>query len=424
MKWPWQTKNLSIDQVLQRIEALTTTVSKINVTPENCERSPTVKAIVTAISRRISVSPVAVYQQSMQDGKKVKIAQPDHPVTQLLNRPNNWQSGNEFWLDMTSQLVRHGNAFCWKGAGRSGPVRRLIPLHSANTRGEFDENLNVIYRTGAYPGEARIPEEYAWDQIFHSRGASRDFLNGVSPVRDIREAIGLEIAAEQFGATFFGNGAMPMLVFQLMDGFKEWKTTEEKDKFLAGIKDKLTGGNRHKALFMPKGVELADKDKYSFDMDKVQFVDGRKYQRTVIAGGFGVPPNYVGDLERATYNNVEQQTIGFTTDVVLPHVQMFESAAERDLLTEQDRQNGMIVRFDLDEIQRADFKSRQEGKQIQRLNGVLSANEWREGENMNPISAEDGGDDYWKPMNYELPGEEADETSTGDDDADGNNATL
>lgn len=412
------TKALSINQVLDRIETISQAKSGVSVTPENCERSPTVKAIVNAISRRIAVSPVKVYQRGKQNGRDTKTELPKHPVSLLMGRPNEWQTRTSYWLDMASQLVRYNNCYSWIGRGRTGPARRLVPLQAGQTAAKLDDmQLTYTAAIGDKPAE-----EYPPDVIFHARGAARDFLNGDSPVLDVKEAIGMEIAAEEFGATFYANGAVPMLVFQLMQGFKEWKSEEEKDQFVQSVKEKLAGGNRHSAFLLPKGVELGDKNKYSFDLANAQFVDARKYQRTVIAGAFGVPPHLVGDLERATFNNVEQQDSDFTINVVLPYVRMIESALERDLLTEEDRTEGRIIRFNLDAIQRADFKSQQEGLQIMRLNGTINANEWREMRGLNPIAEDEGGEGYWMPSNYQLPGEDPDEAKEDDDDTDNSSA--
>lgn len=399
--WPFQRKALSINQVIDRIEAIGQAKSGVLVTPENCERSPTVKAIVQAISRRIAVSPLHVYQKGKKNGRDTKTPLPEHPVAVLLAQPNEWQTRVSFWLDMGSQLVRYNNCFAWLGKGLSGPPRRIVPLQAGETSAELNQNNVLTYKTT----NAGAPVEYRAAEIFHARGAARDFINGDSPVLDQREAIGMEIAAEEFGASFYGNGAVPMLVFQLMEGFKEFKTDEEKIAFLEAVKEKLSGDNRYKAFLLPKGMELADKNKYAFDLDKAQFVEARKYQRTVIAGAFGVPPHLVGDLERATFNNVEQQDSDFTINVVLPYVRILESALERDTLTDAERAAGVIIRFNLDAIQRADFKTQQEGLQLQRLNGVINANEWREMRGLNPLTDDEGGEAYWQPANYNLPGE-------------------
>jgi phage portal protein BeeE len=108
-----------------------------------------------------------------------------------------------------------------------------------------------------------------------------------------------------------------------------------------------------------------------------------------------VPPHLVGDLSKGTFNNVEQQSLDFVQHAVLPHPRIFEAAMERDLLTDEDRAKGVIIRFNLDAALRGDFKSRQEGLKIQREMGVINANEWREEEGRNPIRDEDGGEVYW-----------------------------
>ena len=360
-----------------------------------------VQSIVTAVSRRVSVSPLHVFRKTVVDGKERKQRLSDHPVQQLLQSPNEWQTKSEYWLDATSALLRYGRYFAFKASGSTGPIRRLIPLNPGSVKVKQDDDFNITFEVNQASGEQKV---FSHIDIHHCRGAARDFLTGDSPVVDVREAIALEIAAEKFGATFFGNGAIPLMVFKFLEGFQGFKTDEEQEEFLQDIKDKIGGANRHKALFLPKGLDLGDPIKA--ENDKAQFLETRKLQRTVIAGAFGVPPHLVGDLERATFNNVEQQDSDFVINVVLPIAQVFESAMERDLLTAKDRSDGVIIRFNLDAIQRADFKSRQEGLRIQRDAGAISANEWREIEGKNPISADDGGDDFLRPANFVVAGDE------------------
>jgi HK97 family phage portal protein len=394
--------DMSLDTLIRRLESQYATVSNIVVTPETCMQSPTVNAIVTAVSRRLSVSPVRVMRRTFgANGRERKELLPSHPVARLLSKPNSFQSRASYWLDAGSCLMRYGRFFAFKAQGNTGPIRRLIPLDpSAVTVQQDDQTLEPSYRATLVGGrQMDIPVT----EMHHVRGSARDFLTGDSTVMDVRESIALEIAMEKYGASFFGNGAMPLLVFQLMQGFQNFKTKEEETAFLDSVA-KATGGNkRHSSFLLPKGMEMKD---VTTDNEKSQFIDARKYQRTVIAGAFGVPPHFVGDLERATFNNVEQQDTDFVINVVMPQAQVFESAMERDLLTDEDRRDGVIIRFNLDAVQRADFKTRQEGMQIKRQNGVINANDWREAENMNPISDEDGGEDFIRPANFSVAGEE------------------
>jgi HK97 family phage portal protein len=390
MRWPWQkpVEEKGFSSVLERIVAAQEGRLGASVTPENCMQSPTVHAIVTAISRRLAVTPIHVYRKTTSNGRDQKERLPNHPVTRLLQRPNAWQTHNDFWGDAASTYVRWGNFYCYKGRGSTGPIRELIPLSPRAVNVDQDENFNVSYRVTQKAGESR---EYRLAQMFHARGPGRNFVQGDSPVNDVQTAIALEILAEKFGATFFQNGAVPFLVFKFMQGSAGFRTKEEETAFIEAFQDALGGSRRFRAMLVPKGID--EPKPIPIENDKAQFLETRKYQRTVIAGAFGVPPHLVGDLERATFNNVEQQDSDFTLNVVMPVCQAFEAAMERDLLTDTDRATGVCIRFNLDSVLRADFKSRQEGLKIQREMGVINANEWREVEGKNP---RDGGNDYWQ----------------------------
>jgi phage portal protein BeeE len=145
---------------------------------------------------------------------------------------------------------------------------------------------------------------------------------------------------------------------------------------------------------MPKGIEMADP--IQVEAEKAQFLETRQYQRTVICGAFGFPPHLAGDLTKMTFGNVEQQSLDLVAGVLAPYCSFFESAMERDLLTDEDRKSGIVIRFDLESVTRGDFQSQQTGLQVMRQNGVINANEWREKMGLNPISDEDGGDEYWR----------------------------
>jgi len=405
MRWPWQKpeeqKAAQFESVLARLVAAQQGTLGGGVNPDNCMQSPTVHAIVTAVSRRLAVTPIHVYQTGMKGNRETKEKIPSHPVAQLLRKPNAWQSRYEFWQDAASSFVRWGRFYAFKGRAVTGPIRELIPLHPGSvTPHQDDRDYSVVYRVAQKGGPKR---ELPPDKVFTARGPARDFLEGDSPVLDVKQAIALEILAEQFGATFFHNGALPLLVFSFLEGSAGFSTKEQADQFLEDFQAAFSGDKKHRAMVLPKGFDKPFIPDIAHD--KAQYLETRKYQRTVIAGAFGVPPHMVGDLERATFNNVEQQDQDFTSNVVLPVAQAFEAAMERDLLTQSDRNNGIIVRFNLDSILRADFKSRQEGLNLQRQAGIINADEWREIEGKNPLPDKDGGDEYWRPANTLVAGQ-------------------
>ncbi len=393
---PIDQKSASLESILRQIGMMFETVSGTAVNPENCMQSPTVHAIVTAVDNRLSISPVHVLQKTMRNGRTRKEPQPDHEVTRLLKRPNSWQTTEEFFGDAASSLLRHGRFFASKGRGRSGPVRELIPLEAGGVEIKQDRrNFTHFFR---YNDQDIRPA-----RMLYARLGSRGFLKGDSPVVDVRESIGLEIAAEKFGSAFFGNGAMPHVFFELLEGAREFETDEEKVAFLQSVNAAFGGNKKFSSMLVPAGMKL---NELKVENDKAQFIETRRFIRTVIAGAFGVPPHLVGDLERATFNNVEQQDVDFTINVVMPVAKRLESAMERDLLSDADRDAGIIIRFNLDSVQRADVKTRNESLRIAREWGAINVNEWRELLNLNPISEDDGGEEYVRPMNMAVAGEE------------------
>lgn len=366
-----------------------------DVNPEGCMQSPTVNAIVTAITRRFAVTPVHVYQKGTKSGRETKEKLPSHPVARLLARPNSWQTRVDYWQDAASWMTRYGRFIAFKARGSTGPIRELIPLKPSEVLIEQDQNFTVTFRRGE--------NEWPLSRIHYARGPARDGLRGDSPVNDVSLSIALEIAAEKFGASFFQNGAIPLLVWSYMAGSQGFKTKDEEKQFLEDMRNAFGSNKAHSNMLLPKGIDKPTP--IMINNEQSQFLETRKYQRTVIAGAWNVPPHKVGDLERATFNNVEQQDEDFTASVIMPIGQQFEAAMERDLLTDDDRAAGVVIRFNFDAILRADFKSRQEGLQMQRQNGVISANEWRELEGKNPISEDDGGDEYIRPANMAVAGE-------------------
>ncbi len=419
MKFPWtkkeEAKTGQFEDVLMRIVAAQEGTLGTSITPENCMQSPTVHAIVTAVSRRLSVTPIHVFQRSQSPNGETKKRLPNHPVAKLLRKPNPWQTKLDFWQDATSVFIRHGRFYAFKSRGSTGPVRELLPVHPDRVTPKQEDNFSVNFEVSEGNGATRV---VPLSKMFHARGPARDFLTGDSPVVDVAQTIALEIMAERFGVTFFNNGAVPLMIFNFQEGTAGFKDSDQEKEFIASFQEAFSGANRNKGMLLPKGLDAPSTIEIAHD--KAQFLETRKYQRTVIAGAFGVPPTYVGDLERATFNNVEQQSQDFTQNVVMPVAQTFEAAMERDLLTDKDRAAGIAIRFNLDSILRADFKSRQEGLRVQRDAGVISADEWREIEGRNPLPTEKGGGDYLRPANFVVAGEEPedDETEVNDTPSD------
>ena len=387
--WAQKDASLTIDQLITRLEAVYETAAGIAVSPDTALQSSTVQAVVRTIGGRLATLPIHVMQKTTSKGRETKEKLPNHPVQRLLDAPNDYQTKVEFWLDGASWLLRYGNFYGFKARGVTGPVRRLEALKPSVVEPEQLNDLRIQYRVNTVTGQ----KVYQADQMLHARLASSDGVCGDSPVMMGRQAIALEIAAEKFGASFFGNGAVPALIFQYAANFTGHRNDSDRTKFVEDLQAAFTGRGRFRGMLLPKGIEMP-RDPMALDNNKAQFLETRKYQRTVIAGFFGVPPQFVGDLDRATFNNAEQQSIDFVGNVMLPIVRIFEAALEESLLTPEDRAGGVIIRFNIDGALRGDFLTRQQGLKIQREAGVVSPNDWREQEGMNPRT-DPGGDEYW-----------------------------
>jgi HK97 family phage portal protein len=368
-----QAKDASFETILRLLAAQTGAIGA--VTPDNCMRSPTVHAIVTAISRRMASTPVHVYESSMKKGREVKEKLPNHPIALLLRQPNEWQSRFDYLQDAASTYVRHGRYIAKIGRGTTGPIRRLYPVKPSSV--EIKQDTDTLAVSFKYGGQ-----EWSFDKVHFVRGPSRDFVCGDSPVSDVSTTIALEIAAEEYGATFFANGAVPLLMFQYQEGFRGFKSPKDEKEFIELFQQTFSGNKRHRAFLLPPGIVNAPG--VNVENEKAQFLQTRQTQRNIIAGALGVPPYHVGDLTSGKYNNVEQQSEDFTLNVIMPIVQSFEAAMERDFLTPADRNAGLKIRFNLDAELRASFFERQQGQQIQLQNGVIVPNDWREREGMPP----------------------------------------
>lgn len=378
----------NLDTMLRRLETALETASGVAVTPENCTESPTVQAIVNSVSMHIAALPLHVYRPKGRG----KVAIPDHPVARLLRNPNEWQTATSFMLDAASVLIRYGRFFAVKTRGSTGPIRALLPVLPSAVELMQDPGSMALSARVTRTGGSQIT--YPLRSLLYARGRARDFVTGDSPVMEAREAIALEIAAQRFGSAFFGNGAMPGIVFGYEATFRGHVDDKSRESFVTQFQDAYGRKGRFRAMLLPKGME--QRGTIPVENDKAQFLETRRLQRNIIAGAFGVPPHLVGDLERGTFSNVEQQSRDFVQKVVLPYCRIFESAMERDLLTPEDREAGITIRFNLDGTLRGSFKEQADAFKIMREMGALSANEWREFVNMNPVPATSGGDTYWQ----------------------------
>lgn len=406
MKWPkiltpdWLSnrKARSINAVLEDFAALRGTAAGIRITPSTALRCATVFAIVRTLTMALSRLPIHVFRKV---DERTRERLDDHPVARLFRRPNGWQTKTEYMACKVNNILLWGNHYSFKAAGNSGIVRQLTPLQPAAVDVFQNDDLELTYKVRM----SGTIKDFSQDEIHHVRfPISSNGYTGESPVFLAAESIALCMAAEEFGATFFASSGVPYSVITRPGHFdpEAWKRFRESWVEAASRK-----GQRGPMIL---------EDDWKFEAVKLnakeaQVIEVRRFQKQEIAGVFGVPPHKIGDLERATFSNIEHQALEFVQDSLMWYVEAFEDAIERDLLTDEDRRNDVFVKFNVDALLRGDFKSRQTGLKIQRDSGIINANEWRKLEDMNPREDE-GGDEYLTPMNMAESGD------TGDNDDD------
>lgn len=222
------------------------------------------------------------------------------------------------------------------------------------------------------------------DEVLHIAGLGFDGLIGYSPIAMAKNAIGLSMAAEQYGATFFKNDATPGGVLEHPNVVKD------PERLRKSWHSQFSGSNNHSIAVLEEGMTF---HQLSIPPDQAQFLDTRKFQLDEIARIFRVPPHMVGDLDRSTFSNIEQQSLEFVKYTLNPWCIRWEQAMNQQLLSADD-QRKYFVKFNVDGLLRGDYESRMNGYAIGRQNGWLSANDIRELEDLNRIPTNEGGDEY------------------------------
>jgi HK97 family phage portal protein len=360
--------------------------SGVRVTPETAMHQDGVWSCVRVKSEDMGKLPCFMYRRLPKGGKERAT---DHPYYSLVHdAPNPQMTAFEFRQMMQAHLDLRGNAYALKEFDVRGRIVALWPLLPTWVQVLVTPDRRDVFYRITIPGQAAwepIPAE----GIFHLRGMSFDGIVGLSPIAYHRETIGLAIGAERYGAAFFGNNAQPK------GGLKLPSTIgPEAAKVLRDSWEERHRGveNAHKLAIFDGGMEWVAT---GLSNEDAQYVDVRKMQNQAIYRIYRMPPHKVGDLDKATFSNIEQQSLEYVTDCLLSECKRWEQTMFRDLLSAQE-QKEYFFEFLLDILLRGDFKSRMEGYAIARNWSIFNANDCLEKENMNHYPA---GDIYLQPLN-------------------------
>lgn len=346
-----------------------------------------VYACVRIIAEAIAQIPLNVYRLTVDGGKEKDLR---HPLFFLLHdEPNPEMTSFIFRETLMSHLLLWGNAYAQIIRNGKGEVVGLYPLMPDRMQVDRNETGNLVYTYTKYYDE--VGAKHAFEQItlpayqvLHIPGLGFDGLIGYSPIAMARNAIGMSMAAEDFGATFFANGATPGGVLEHPGIVKD------PEKLRESWHAQFSGRNSHNIAVLEEGMTFKP---MSIPPEEAQFLETRKFQIDEIARIFRVPPHMVGDLEKSSFSNIEQQSLEFVKYTVGPWVARWEQSLSQALLLPSEKTR-YTIKYNLDGLLRGDYESRMDGYAVGRQNGWLSANDIRELENMNRIPAEEGGDEY------------------------------
>ena len=350
-----------------------------SVTPSSAIQVSAVYACVRVIAETIASLPLHIYEATDAGSRKAN----EHTLYRLLHDEPNTEMTSFIWREvMLSHLLLYGNSYCQiirSGRSRIVGLYPLLPDHMAVDR-DTKGKLTYTYTTSEGRMEQLNPED-----VLHIPGLGFDGVMGYSPIALEKAAIGLGIAAEEYGSKFFQNGARPSGILTHPNTVKDPASLRASWNAAYG-----GSGNASRVAVLEEGMTFVP---LSMPNNEAQFLETRKFQVTEICRIFRVPPHMIGDLERATFSNIESQNISFAVHTIRPWLVRIEQAINKTLIPENEK-GRYYAQFNIDGLMRGDYKSRMEGYAIARQNGWMSANDIRALENLNPISEKEGGNAY------------------------------
>jgi HK97 family phage portal protein len=357
------------------------------VTERSAMQMTAVYACVRILSEAIAELPLHLYRYKEGGGKEKAIG---HPLYLLLHdEPNPEMSSFVFRETLMTHLLLWGNAYAQIIRNGKGQVIALYPLMPNKMTVNRDTNGQLYYQYQRSSDEAHTMKGSMVilqpSDVLHIPGLGFDGLVGYSPIAMAKNAIGLAIATEEYGSKFFANGAAPSGVLEHPGTIKDpSKVRESWQQTFGG------SANSNKIAVLEEGMKYTP---ISISPEQAQFLETRKFQINEIARIFRVPPHMVGDLEKSSFSNIEQQSLEFVKYTLDPWVIRWEQSIQRRLLA-PDEKKSYFVKFNVEGLLRGDYASRMNGYATARQNGWMSANDIRELENLDRIPAEQGGDLY------------------------------
>lgn len=364
------------------------TTSGKPVNERTAMQTTAVYACVRILAEAVASLPLHVYEYQDDGGKKLVH---DHPLYYLLHdEPNPEMTSFVFRETLMSHLLIWGNAYAQIIRDGAGRVLGLYPLLPDKMEVQRNAKGNIYYVYSRNSDENPMFKEYGniklkAEDVLHIPGLGFDGLIGYSPIAMAKNAVGMTLACEEYGASFFANGANPGGVLEHPGVLKDpSKVRESWNSVYRGV------NNAHKIAVLEEGMKY---QQIGIPPEEAQFLETRKFQINEIARLYRIPPHMVGDLDKSSFSNIEQQSLEFVKYTLDPWVIRWEQSLQRSLLLPGEK-GKYFIKLNVDGLLRGDYQSRMNGYAVGRQNGWFSANDIREMENMNPIPDEEGGNLY------------------------------
>ena len=371
-----------------------------NVTGDSSLQLSAVYACVRVLTDSVSTLPFQLYRVA-DNGAKTQIKQ--HWLYRLFaRRPNDYQNPMEFREMMMGHLALRGNAFAQIVANSKGEVTDLYPIHPDFVSIEMLGNLNWRYRVKNADGTESILKR---NDMFHIKGLSPNGVVGYNPIALARKMLATGIAAQDYGMRFFENDAAPSGGW--IEHPTNFKSDEQRREWRESWQQMQGGTNKGKTAVLEYGLKYHDG--VSVSNADSQFIETKKMSRSEIATMFRIPPHMIGDLEKATFSNIEQQSIDFVVHSLRPWLVRWEEAIRFSFMDPDDE--SLCIDFPVISLLRGDSTARSAYINTRIMNGSMTRNEARLMEGDNPLP---GLDEPLRMVNMTTESEALDDEASDD----------
>ena len=342
-------------------------------------------APVIAATRLLATSVACLRLELLEDGNRANPSK-RHPIARLMNvKPNRWQNAYNFRTWAVAQQVNLGNAYAEIQRSRGGAVEALKPIHANHVKVERDgEDVTYLVREPERKWRA-----IGQDDMFHVASDINDGLMCTGMIELLTESIGMGLATEQHGASFFGNGAVP-------EGLLKHPGTlspEARRNLRSEWKKKHVGKREVGILW-----EGMDYVQTTISPEQAQFLETRKYNAEVIAQAYRVPQHMIGILDRSSFNNIEVQSREFVRYSLLHWLKAWEHEIMTKLLS-QRAQDSLVAKFNTDEFELVELESRTRAMNDLWMHGGITLDERRQREGLDPYNIPGVSDTPFVPLN-------------------------